>query len=100
MITAYPCFSSSFAQRSGAPLDRGPRPLQSCMITTAGKGPTPSGFKSLNGISSDTPLALLIDNPEVVALHPARKKRENISDMNLVGIVRLKPALQWAYAIQ
>ena len=34
-----------FAQRPGAPLESGPRPLQSCIITTAGNGPAPSGLQ-------------------------------------------------------
>jgi hypothetical protein len=53
----------------GEPLERGPSPLQSCMITTAGNGPGPSGFNIVAGICSTVPLAAVEVRvrPEVAA---------------------------------
>src|SRR5439155_22278311 len=63
--TTYPRPTSSLAHRSGAPLERGPSPLQSCMITTAGNGPGPAGFESVAGIWSAPPVG------DVVAMESA-----------------------------
>src|SRR5262249_4796775 len=59
-------------QRPGDPLERGPRPLQSCMITTAGNGPAPSGLTSSNGICSDVPFGVVVvsDGPDEVEAQP------------------------------
>ena len=59
----------------GAPLEEGPRPLQSCMITTAGKGPDPSGLSTVAGICSETPLGVVVvmDRPEAVLVQPPRR---------------------------
>jgi hypothetical protein len=86
---AYPCFTSSPAQRSGAPLERGPRPLQSCMITTAGNGPGPSGFSSLTGIRSGAPEGpvVVMDRLEVVPTQPPRKTKASSSGISFVYIV-------------
>jgi len=56
----------------GAPLELTPRPLQSCMITTAAKGPGPSGFVTLAGICSDPPVGdvVVIERPDVVPTQP------------------------------
>src|SRR5881628_1342507 len=68
----YPRSTSSFAHRSGAPLERGPSPLQSCMITTAGNGPGPSGFDSVAGICSELPFGVVVvmDRPDVAPAQP------------------------------
>src|SRR5439155_7638732 len=63
--TTYPRPTSSLAHRSGAPLERGPSPLQSCMITTAGNGPGPAGLESVAGIWSAPPVG------DVVAMESA-----------------------------
>src|SRR6266513_3105156 len=82
----YPRPSSSLAQRSGAPLDRGPSPLQSCIITTAGKGPGPSGLNSINGICSNEPLdALVVIDVEVAPTQPPRN--ENRASASSIGPV-------------
>src|SRR5918992_4835193 len=90
--TTYRWVRSSVDQRPGAPLDRGPRPLQSCIITTAGKGPGPSGFNSVAGICSDAPLALVVvmDNPELAAVQPPRNRTQssNIPSLISIAVVR------------
>ena len=68
--TTYPRPTSSRAQRSGAPLEVVPSPLQSCMITTAGKGPGPSGFDNVAGISSGAPLGVVVMMDTPVPAHP------------------------------
>src|SRR5438067_12720522 len=72
MSTTYPRPTSSPAQRPGAPLERGPSPLQSCMITTAGNGPEPSGLDSSTGICSVVPLGVVvaIERPEIAPAEP------------------------------
>src|SRR6185295_15960809 len=52
--------TSSRLQRAGAPLERGPSPLQSCRITTAGNGPGPSGRTISVGIRSDAPFGAVV----------------------------------------
>ena len=92
MSTTYPCIRSSLAQSSGEPLERGPRPLQSCITTTAGKGPRPWGFNNLAAICSDAPLpvVVLINNPEVVELHPAIDNIESTEQCHIFSIVFAK----------
>jgi len=82
----YPRPTNSLAQRPGAPLEVGPRPLQSCMITTAGKGPGPSGLDTVAGICSEAPLGAVVgmDRPEVVPMQPPRNKQASTSNINLV----------------
>src|SRR5206468_5814451 len=71
--TTYPRPTSSLTQRPGAPLERGPSPLQSCMITTAGNGPGPSGFDSSTGICSEVPLGVVVvmEGPVSAGAQPA-----------------------------
>src|SRR6266478_1091123 len=77
--------TSSRAHRSGAPLDRGPRPLQSCMIITAGKGPGPSGLNSVTGIRSTAPFgAVVVMDREVAPMQPPRNKdKESVSSVDV-----------------
>src|SRR5919108_5546308 len=89
----YPRPISSLAQRSGAPLDRGPSPLQSCMITTAGKGPGPSGFNSVAGICSKAPLgALVVMDIEVAPMQPPRNKNKKQSTRGMTLFSTVLPA--------
>jgi hypothetical protein len=57
------------------------------MITTAGNGPGPSGFKSSVGICSEAPFAVivLIDKLEVVPTQPLRNIKERISIVSFVS---------------
>jgi hypothetical protein len=59
------------------------------MITTAGNGPGPSGFKSSAGISSKAPLVVVvvIDRPEDVVMQPERNTKDRISSISLVIII-------------
>ena len=62
-------------------------PLQSCIITTAGKGPGPSGLNNAAGIGSKAPLgAVVMMDTEVVAIQPPRNKKESTSRICLVSI--------------
>src|SRR5207245_9394305 len=91
MSTRYPWLSSSFAQRSGAPLERGPRPLQSCTITTAGNGPGPSGFDRVTGICSENPpgAVVVIEGPTNEPLQALRAAAEITSAATVSGCRRL-----------
>jgi hypothetical protein len=62
------------------------------MITTAGNGPAPSGFKSLTGTCSVAPLGVVVamDELELVTLQPVRNKKASTSNVIIVGIVRLR----------
>jgi hypothetical protein len=59
------------------------------MITTAGKGPRPSGLDTIAGICSEAPLGaiVVIDGPEVVAAQPAKSNKEGSNGISLLSIV-------------
>jgi hypothetical protein len=64
------------------------------MITTAGNGPEPSGFKSLSGICSVAPLGVVVAMDELdlvlVTPQPVRNKKASTSNVIIVRIVRLR----------
>src|SRR5262249_55713989 len=59
------------------------------MITTAGKGPGPSGLKTVAGICSKAPWGAVVgmDKPEVVLLQLPRNMQVSTSSMSLVSIL-------------
>jgi hypothetical protein len=59
------------------------------MITTAGKGPGPSGLDKVAGIRSKVPLGavVVIKRPEVVPMQPPRNRQDKTSAMSFVFIV-------------
>ena len=64
----------------GPPLERGPSPLQSCTITTAGNGPSPSGLISVAGIVSDAPTGVMVRAVWFRAARVRAEQRERKND--------------------